>query len=188
MESIALGIDAMAETLKNGGRIFYVGAGTSGRLGVLDASECPPTYGVTRDTVIGIIAGGRDAAFESIEDAEDDPDSCVKQMKEMDFGKKDICVGLSASGSANCVKGALKYASVAFRAHRFGFVQPQFPAYSSFRYCNYGRCRTGSHKRIYEDESGNRTENDTQHAFNRRNGTLRQNTRQLYGIYDPVKR
>lgn len=111
VESIALGIDAMAETLKNGGRIFYVGAGTSGRLGVLDASECPPTYGVTRDTVIGIIAGGRDAAFESIEDAEDDPDSCVKQMKEMDFGKKDICVGLSASGSANCVKGALKYAS-----------------------------------------------------------------------------
>ena len=72
----------MAETLKNGGRIFYVGAGTSGRLGVLDASECPPTYGVTRDTVIGIIAGGRDAAFESIEDAEDDPDSCVKQMKD----------------------------------------------------------------------------------------------------------
>ena len=111
VESIALGIDAMAETLKNGGRIFYVGAGTSGRLGDLDASECPPTYGVTRDTVIGIIAGGRDAAFESIEDAEDDPDSCVKQMKEMDFGKKDICVGLSASGSANCVKGALKYAS-----------------------------------------------------------------------------
>ena len=110
LESIAQGIDAMA-ALKNGGRIFYVGAGTSGRLGVLDASECPPTYGVSRDTVIGIIAGGRDAAFESIEDAEDDFDSCVKQMKEKNFNTKDICVGLSASGSANCVKGALQYAS-----------------------------------------------------------------------------
>ena len=111
LESIAQGIDAMADALKNGGRIFYVGAGTSGRLGVLDASECPPTYGVSRDTVIGIIAGGRDAAFESIEDAEDDFDSCVKQMKEKNFNTKDICVGLSASGSANCVKGALQYAS-----------------------------------------------------------------------------
>ena len=118
LESIARGIDAMADALKNGGRIFYigtdvviVGAGTSGRLGVLDASECPPTYGVSADTVIGIIAGGRDAAFESIEDAEDDFDSCVKQMKEKGFCGKDVCVGLSASGSANCVKGALQYAS-----------------------------------------------------------------------------
>ena len=85
LESIARGIDAMADALKNGGRIFYIGAGTSGRLGVLDASECPPTYGVSADTVIGIIAGGRDAAFESIEDAEDDFDSCVKQMKEKGF-------------------------------------------------------------------------------------------------------
>ena len=100
LESIARGIDAMADALKNGGRIFYIGAGTSGRLGVLDASECPPTYGVSADTVIGIIAGGRDAAFESIEDAEDDFDSCVKQMKEKGFCGKDVCVGLSASGSA----------------------------------------------------------------------------------------
>ena len=111
LESIARGIDAMADALKNGGRIFYIGAGTSGRLGVLDASECPPTYGVSADTVIGIIAGGRDAAFESIEDAEDDFDSCVKQMKEKGFCGKDVCVGLSASGSANCVKGALQYAA-----------------------------------------------------------------------------
>ena len=96
LESIARGIDAMADALKNGGRIFYIGAGTSGRLGVLDASECPPTYGVSADTVIGIIAGGRDAAFESIEDAEDDFDSCVKQMKEKGFCGKDVCVGLSA--------------------------------------------------------------------------------------------
>ena len=104
-------VDVIYAHMRCGGRLIYCGCGTSGRLGVLDASECPPTYGVSADTVIGIIAGGRDAAFESIEDAEDDFDSCVKQMKEKGFCGKDVCVGLSASGSANCVKGALQYAA-----------------------------------------------------------------------------
>ena len=107
---IAKGIDLYAKTLSGGGRVFYVGAGTSGRLGVLDASECPPTYGVSSETVQGILAGGRDAAFDSIEDAEDDPESIVKQLKEKDFCAKDLCIGLSASGSAACVQGAMKYA------------------------------------------------------------------------------
>ncbi len=107
---IAKGIDLYAKTLSGGGRVFYVGAGTSGRLGVLDASECPPTYGVSREMVQGIIAGGKEAAFYSIEDAEDDPESCVKQMKEKSFCEKDCCIGLSASGSAACVQNALIYA------------------------------------------------------------------------------
>lgn len=107
---IAKGIDLYAKVLSAGGRVFYVGAGTSGRLGVLDASECPPTYGVSPETVQGIIAGGKDAAFDSIEDAEDDPESIVRQLKEKNFCEKDVCIGLSASGSAECVQGALKYA------------------------------------------------------------------------------
>lgn len=110
LPEIAKGIDLYAEVLSGGGRVFYVGAGTSGRLGVLDASECPPTYGVSAETVQGIIAGGRDAAFDSIEDAEDDPESIVRQLKAKDFCEKDVCIGLSASGSAACVQNALVYA------------------------------------------------------------------------------
>ena len=110
LPQVAEGIELYADILKNGGRVFYVGAGTSGRLGVLDASECPPTYGVSAETVQGIIAGGKDAAFDSIEDAEDDPESIVRQLKAKDFNEKDLCIGLSASGSAMCVQGAMKYA------------------------------------------------------------------------------
>lgn len=110
LPQVAEGIELYADILKNGGRVFYVGAGTSGRLGVLDASECPPTYGVSAETVQGIIAGGKDAAFDSIEDAEDDPESIVRQLKAKDFNAKDLCIGLSASGSAMCVQGAMKYA------------------------------------------------------------------------------
>ena len=110
LPEIAKAIDILGDVLKNGGRIIYGGAGTSGRLGVLDASECPPTYGVTPDIVQGFIAGGRVAAFESVEYAEDDENSVVDQMKAVGFSAKDAFVGISASGSAACVQGALKYA------------------------------------------------------------------------------
>jgi N-acetylmuramic acid 6-phosphate etherase len=110
LNEIAAAVDVLANALKNGGRIFYTGAGTSGRLGVLDASECPPTYGVSPDTVQGILAGGPKAAFCSIEDAEDDFESIVSQLKEKDFCEKDVLVAISASGSANCVKGAIDFA------------------------------------------------------------------------------
>lgn len=110
LPQVAEGIDLYAKVLSEGGRVFYVGAGTSGRLGVLDASECPPTYGVSPETVQGIIAGGKDAAFDSIEDAEDDPQSIIKQLKAKEFSDKDLCIGLSASGSAACVQNALIYA------------------------------------------------------------------------------
>ncbi len=110
LPDIARGIDALAGVLSGGGRIFYCGAGTSGRLGVLDASECPPTFGVSPQTVQGVLAGGRAAAFESIEDAEDDELSIVRQLREAGFGAGDACVGISASGSARCVQGALRFA------------------------------------------------------------------------------
>lgn len=109
-EDIAMAIDATAVRLSKGGRLFYVGAGTSGRLGVLDASECPPTYGTPYEMVQGLIAGGKEAAFKAAEGAEDDADAMVTQLKEKGFCEKDVCVGISASGSAPCVHGALKYA------------------------------------------------------------------------------
>ncbi len=110
LDEIAKGIDILADVLKSGGRVFYCGAGTSGRLGVLDASECVPTFGVSADTVIGLMAGGYDALYASREFAEDDYDSIVCQMKKHSFCSKDVLIAISASGSANCVKGAISYA------------------------------------------------------------------------------
>ena len=110
LEPIAEAIDLLAEALYNGGRIFYCGAGTSGRLGVVDASEVPPTYGLY-GKVIGLMAGGDSAIINPAEDAEDSFDSIVSIMKDTyGYNEKDILVAISASGSANCVKGALQYA------------------------------------------------------------------------------
>ncbi len=110
LPAIAEAVDEVAARLKNGGRLFYVGAGTSGRLGVLDASECPPTYGTPYEMVQGVIAGGKEAAFRAAEGAEDSAEDMVARLKELSFCGKDICVGISASGSAPCVHGALVYA------------------------------------------------------------------------------
>lgn len=109
LDSIAAAIDLLADALRSGGRIFYCGAGTSGRLGMLDALECLPTYGLA-DTVIGLMAGGHRALYDAAEEAEDNYDDLSDRMKEYGFGALDVCVGLSASGSAECVKGAMDYA------------------------------------------------------------------------------
>lgn len=111
LPQIAAGIDMLADSLKCGGHIYYCGAGTSGRLGVLDAAECPPTYGVGYDAVVGLMAGGVDAIFAPRESAEDDPLAIVNMLRARKFGMRDVLVAISASGSANCVIGALKYAS-----------------------------------------------------------------------------
>jgi N-acetylmuramic acid 6-phosphate etherase len=91
-----------------GGRLFYIGAGTSGRLGVVDASECPPTYGVPHGLVIGIIAGGDNAMFKAVEFAEDDPEQAWKDLCEHQVSDKDIVVGIAASGTTPYVMGGLQ--------------------------------------------------------------------------------
>ena len=108
---IEIACDIIAEKLSQGGRLFYVGAGTSGRLGVLDASECPPTFGVPRDMVIGIIAGGEKCMFQAAEREEDNYESGVKDLKDKQLTKNDVVVGISAAGNAQYVIGALDYAS-----------------------------------------------------------------------------
>lgn len=110
LPEIGEAIELLAEALQRGGRIFYCGAGTSGRLGVVDASEIPPTYGLY-GKVIGLMAGGDSAIINPAEDAEDDPGSIAGMMREKyGYCEKDILVAISASGSANCVKGALAFA------------------------------------------------------------------------------
>ena len=96
--------------LVDGGRVFYIGAGTSGRLGVLDASECPPTYSAPSDWFIGIIAGGDKALRNSIEGAEDKSDSAREDLKKFDITINDLVIGISCSGAAKYVISALEYA------------------------------------------------------------------------------
>lgn len=107
---IARVIDTVIEAFKNGGRLFYIGAGTSGRLGVLDAAECVPTFGVSRDEVVGLIAGGSKATTEAIEGAEDNFEIAEVDLKELVLTKDDVVIGLAASGRTPYVIGGLKYA------------------------------------------------------------------------------
>ncbi|MEU6716638.1 N-acetylmuramic acid 6-phosphate etherase [Nonomuraea sp. NPDC046802] len=109
--AISEAIDAIAARMTQGGRLLYVGAGTSGRLAVLDASECPPTFGTDPSLVQGVIAGGPDALTRSVEGAEDDPEAGAAAMKDLEVGALDSVVGVSASGRAPFVLGALSEAT-----------------------------------------------------------------------------
>lgn len=102
--------DAAVESIKADGRVFYIGSGTSGRLGVCDAAECPPTFGVPYDLFNGIIAGGEKCMFKAAENAEDNPDAGIEDLKSRNFSSKDILIGISASGSAAYVISAINYA------------------------------------------------------------------------------
>ncbi|MBR4328513.1 MAG: N-acetylmuramic acid 6-phosphate etherase [Candidatus Riflebacteria bacterium] len=109
-DSIAVASDYAYASLAKGGRLVYIGAGTSGRLGVLDASECPPTFGVPSDMVIGIIAGGDKALRDAIEGAEDDKSGGKKDLEKINFSQNDTLVGITASGTTPYVVGALEFA------------------------------------------------------------------------------
>jgi N-acetylmuramic acid 6-phosphate etherase len=111
LPEIAQAVDFITEAFKKNGRLIYLGAGTSGRLGVLDASECPPTFGTSSDMVVGIIAGGQGAMFKAVEGAEDNPELGVEDLKNIDFSAKDVVVGIAASGRTPYVIGALDYAN-----------------------------------------------------------------------------
>lgn len=108
LNSIESLITQLLPKLREGGRLFYIGAGTSGRLGVLDASECPPTFGTNPEMVKGIIAGGDKALRKSIENAEDNPLQGWKDLQQHQVNKKDFVIGIAASGTTPYVVGALE--------------------------------------------------------------------------------
>ena len=108
--AITKACDAIEAGMRKGGRLIYIGAGSSGRLGVLDAVECPPTYGVSPDTVCGIIAGGYDCMFRASENAEDGAEAGVRDLQERSPKPEDCVVGISAAGNAAYVAEALAYA------------------------------------------------------------------------------
>ncbi len=108
--AIARAVDAIVARMQRGGRLIYVGAGTSGRLGVLDASECPPTFGTSPQLVRGLIAGGRKAITEPVEGAEDSQANARRDLKQIRLAKNDSVVGLAASGTTPYVLAAIAYA------------------------------------------------------------------------------
>jgi len=110
IDDIANAVDVIVKSLRNGGRMFYVGAGSSGRLGVLDASECPPTYGTDPSLVQGYIAGGDIALRTAVEGSEDDSESGAQLIREKGVGENDVVVGITASGSTPYVLGAIRQA------------------------------------------------------------------------------
>ncbi|MDX7827172.1 N-acetylmuramic acid 6-phosphate etherase [Aeromonas caviae] len=111
LPEIARAVDAIAAAFGKGGRLVYIGAGTSGRLGILDASECPPTYGVSAEQVIGLIAGGHKAILQAVENAEDDAELGARDLKNIQFCANDVLVGIAASGRTPYVLGAMAHAS-----------------------------------------------------------------------------
>lgn len=110
LPKIAEIVDKIAEAFRQGGRLIYIGAGTSGRLGILDASECPPTYGAKPEQVVGLIAGGHQAILSAVENAEDNQQLGVNDLQALNFNAKDVLVGIAASGRTPYVLGAMAYA------------------------------------------------------------------------------
>ena len=111
LPDISRAVDLITKKLEAGGHLFYLGAGTSGRLGILDAVECPPTYGTEPELVQGLIAGGTPAIFRAQEGAEDNPELAAKDLQAAGFGPGDVLVGIAASGRTPYVKGGLDFAS-----------------------------------------------------------------------------
>ena len=110
LDDVARAVDETVARLRAGGRLFYVGTGTSGRLGVLDASECPPTFGVSPELVQGVIAGGYDACYRAVEASEDDANAGGTDLQQRNLTDKDVMVGIAASGKTPYTVGAVTYA------------------------------------------------------------------------------
>src|SRR2546423_1280089 len=110
LPEVTKAVDEIVERLEQGGRLFYIGTGTSGRLGVLDASECPPTFGVSPDLVQGIIAGGFDACYRAVEASEDDEEAGARDLDQRGFSSADVLVGIAASGRTPYAVGAVNHA------------------------------------------------------------------------------
>jgi len=129
--AIARAVDLIVERMRRGGRLIYVGAGTSGRLGVLDAAECPPTFGTPPRMVQGIIAGGRRALVRSVEGAEDRPEDGAAAVRRRRVSAKDIVVGIAACGITPFVRGALREARRSGAATVFVICAPEAKKYTS---------------------------------------------------------
>ena len=163
---IAAAVDRIVLAFQKGARLIYMGAGTSGRLGVLDASECPPTFGVPEGMVVGLIAGGPDALVRSTEGAEDDPKMGAKALQEIGLTADDVVVGIAVSGRTPYVIGGLNYARQV-GAHGRPVLQSGLDHCRHRRHRHLAGCRPRSAHRLDPAEVGNRAEAGAQHADHR---------------------
>lgn len=171
LAAISAAVDAIVRRMKEGGRLFYVGCGTSGRIGVLDASECPPTYGVADDLVIGIIAGGDHALRYAVEGAEDDEQQGRTDLDAYHLRPCDSVVGISAAGGAAYVLGRAPSGEGARSTDRFSDLQRRLSIGECGRYrhpSGYGR-RGGDW--LDTHESRQRAQDDPKHDFHIRDDT-----------------
>lgn len=169
LPQIARAIEGIAARLKAGGRLFYLGAGTSGRLGVLDASECPPTFGVDADLVVGIMAGGDGALRNAAEGAEDDGPAAVRDLQARDLRAADAVVAISASGYAPYCRAALDYAREVARWPLRSVATKTRPSPRT-RTSPSKRPRRGDSLRLHAAEGGHRHKTDLEHALHGRDG------------------
>ena len=181
-EEIARAIDLIEAAFRAGGRLVYVGAGTSGRLGVLDAAECPPTFGTPPEMVVGVIAGGYPALVKSVEGAEDDVNAAIGEMDARRIGPDDVVVGIAASGTTPFVRAALSARADARRPHRDRLLlrAAQAPA-RDLRRLHRGRRGPRDRHRVHPHEGGNRHQAGAQHAHHRRHDPAGQDLRQPDG-------
>lgn len=161
---VARAVDVVVHAFQHGGRLFYVGAGTSGRLGALDASECPPTFSVSPELVQPIVAGGPEALMRSSEAAEDSEEEGARQMVEAAVTNLDVVCGLSASGRTPFVLGALRQAR-AGGAHAWHRLQPALRNGEPGRRDGGSGDGTRDHRRLHAAEGGHRAEAGAEHAF-----------------------
>ncbi len=168
--AIAQAIEWAADRLRRGGRLIYVGAGTSGRLGVLDAAECPPTFSTPPEMVVGLIAGGPTALTRAVEGAEDDPERGAADIAAVGVGPLDLVVGIATSGRTPYVRGAVREArrrgsaTVGLTCNRPSMLGEEVEP----RNCPPRRC--GSHLGINPVEGGHRNQDDREHDLNRSDG------------------
>ena len=180
-EPIARAIEWAADRLRRGGRLVYVGAGTSGRLGVLDASECPPTFSTPPEMVVGLIAGGSSALTRAVEGAEDDPDRGAADIAALEVGNHDLVVGIATSGRTPYVLGAVR------EARRRGATTIGLACNRPSLLGGGGRSgdcparRRGGHLRIDTVEGRNRDQDDLEHDLNGSDGADRQDAGQSDG-------
>ena len=173
-------VETAVSSMRGGGRLIYAGAGTSGRLGVLDASECPPTFGTDPALVVALMAGGDQALRDSFEDAEDDPALARRDLMAINLGPDDILIGIAASGRTPYTVAAVQYANEIGAAS--GCIEyTRFSARGNGRAAGRHPHRPGSDHRLHAPQSGQRPENGAQYDQHRGHDPPRQSVQQPHG-------
>ncbi len=179
LPAIARAVDAAASALRNGERLFYVGAGTSGRLAALDAAECPPTFGTSPKQVQAVLAGGKRALTGAVEGAEDSARNGARDLARCGVSRGDVVAGIAASGETPYVLGAIQYAKRRGAVTIGVTFEPRLVAWTARAHCD---CRTDGPRSgdgLHAAQSGDGAKDGPQPAINRSDDTAREGLRQL---------